>query len=262
MSDADACVLSERNGAVAWITLNRPQSINTFDDAMCIALPAAIRAADYDPEVRVIVITGAGDRGFCAGADVKAFANPQPQIEHRRNRNRSHWSNALEAARKPIIAAIHGYCLGRGLELALICDIRIAADDAQFGLPEVSRGTLPGSGGTQRLSRVIGLGRALDMLLTAERIDAAEAHRIGLISRRTTRDALLADTQKLAELIADHAPIAVELAKEAMRKGTDTNLQNGLRLEADLQTLLYTTEDRKEAGLAFREKRKPKFKGR
>ena len=146
--------------------------------------------------------------------------------------------------------------------MALACDIRIAADDASFALPEVSRGTLPGAGGTQRLSRMIGMGRALDMLLSAERINAAEALRIGIITRLTTRDQLLAEAQKLAGHIAGHAPLALMFAKESMRKGTTPDFLNGMQYEADLQALLLNTEDRKEAGRAFREKRKPQFKGK
>jgi enoyl-CoA hydratase/carnithine racemase len=146
--------------------------------------------------------------------------------------------------------------------MALACDIRIAADDASFALPEVSRGTLPGAGGTQRLARMIGMGRALDMLLSAQHIDAAEAMRTGLITRVTTRALLPAQTLTLAELIAGHAPLAVMFAKEAMRKGAVADFSGGMKYEADLLALLLDTEDRKEAGRAFREKRKPEFKGR
>jgi enoyl-CoA hydratase/carnithine racemase len=262
MSDDPKSVLSGRKGAVAWITLNRPHALNAINEEIREQLPRAIRDADGDPGVRVIVVNGAGERAFSAGADIKAFAAPGSLVESRQSRVRDHWIDAFESARKPIIAAIHGHCLGGGLEIALACDIRIASDDATFGLPEVSRGTIPGSGGTQRLSRVIGLGRALDMLLSAERIDAAEAHRIGLISRLVPRAALEGEAQKLAERIGEHAPIAVMFAKEAMRKGTGSDFASGMKLEADLSTILLSTEDRKEAGIAFREKRKPRFKGK
>jgi enoyl-CoA hydratase len=255
-------VLVERKGAVAWITLNRPDVLNTINADIRTQLSKAIRDADGDPEVRVLVVNGAGPRAFSAGADIKAFADASGSlVESRQSRAHEHWIDAFENARKPIVASIHGYCLGGGLEIALACDIRIASDDASFALPEVSRGTMPGSGGTQRLARVIGLGRALDMLLSAERIDAAEAFRIGLVSRLVPRANLTEATQKLAELIACHAPIAVMFAKEAMRKGTDPNFKTGMKLEADLSSLLLSTEDRKEAGAAFREKRKPNFKG-
>lgn len=255
-------VLTERKGSVAWITLNRPEALNAINEEVRGQLPRAIRDADNDPAVRVVVVNGAGERAFCAGADIKGFGEPGSLTDHRQSRVHNHWIDAFEDARKPIIASIHGYCLGGGLEIALACDIRIGADDAVFALPEVSRGTMPGAGGTQRLARVIGLGRALDMLLSAERMDAPEALRIGLISRLVRRDELPSRTQSLAELIAGHAPIAVMFAKEAMRKGTDPNLKTGMKLEADLLTLLLSTEDRKEAGAAFREKRKPQFKGK
>jgi enoyl-CoA hydratase len=255
-------VLSERKGAVAWVTLNRAQAMNAINDEVRAQLPAAVRVADTDPAVRVIVIQGAGERAFCAGADVKGFAAPQSPAKSRQARLRGHWIDAFDDARKPLIAAIHGYCLGGGLEMALACDIRIAADDASFALPEVSRGTLPGAGGTQRLSRVIGTGRALDMLLSADRMTATDALHCGLVTRLVARDALTAQTQKLAELIAGHAPLAVMFAKEAMRKGAAPGFDNGMQREADLLALLLRTEDRQEAGRAFREKRKPQFKGR
>ena len=263
MTDKPApAVLTERTGAVAWITLNRPQAMNSINDEIRTQLPVALRAADADPAVRVIVIRGAGERAFCAGADIKGFADAPSPARFRQARLRGHWIEAFDDAKKPLIAAIHGYCLGGGLEMALACDIRIAADDALFALPEVSRGTLPGAGGTQRLSRVIGMGRALDMLLSAERIDAAQALNFGLITRLVARDALAGDTQKLAELIAGHAPLAVMFAKEAMRKGAAPGFASGMLREADLLALLLGTDDRREAGRAFREKRKPQFKGR
>jgi len=261
-TDGTSAVLSEHTGAVAWITLNRPQAMNSIDDAVRTQLPHAIRAADADPEVRAIVLRGAGERAFCAGADIKGFGTVESVVAARQTRVHAHWIAAFEEAKKPLIASIHGYCLGGGLEIALACDIRIASEDASFALPEVSRGTLPGAGGTQRLARVIGLGRALDMLLSAERVDAAQAHRIGLVSRLVKREELAAATTRLAELIAGHAPIAVMFAKEAMRKGAAAEFADGMRLEADLLTLLLTTEDRKEAGAAFREKRRPQFKGK
>jgi enoyl-CoA hydratase/carnithine racemase len=263
MTEAEQpAVLSERSGAIAWITLNRPQAMNSINDEVRTQLPAALRAADADAEVRVIVIKGAGERAFCAGADIKGFTEAPTPARYRANRLQGAWVDVLDETKKPLIASIHGFCLGGGLEMALACDIRIAADDASFALPEVTRGTIPGAGGTQRLSRMIGMGRALDMVLSAERIDAAEALRIGIITRLTTRAQLLAQTQTLAEHIAGHAPLAVRFAKEAMRKGTAADFANGMKYEADLLALLLDTEDRKEAGRAFREKRKPDFKGR
>ncbi len=262
MEASTQAVLAAHEGAIAWITLNRPQAMNAINDEIRTGLTAALRAADADTAVRVIVIRGEGERAFCAGADIKGFTEAPTPAKFRQARLQGHWIDAFDATKKPLIASIHGYCLGGGLEMALACDIRIAADDASFALPEVSRGTLPGAGGTQRLSRMVGLGRALDMLLSAERIDAAEALRIGLITRVTSRAQLAAQTQTLAEHIAGHAPLAVVFAKESMRKGTAAGFANGMKYEADLLALLLDTEDRKEAGRAFREKRKPNFKGK
>lgn len=260
--EAQPAVLSERDGAVAWITLNRPQAMNSINDELRTQLGAALRAADADSEARVIVIRGAGERAFCAGADIKGFAEPPTPAQYRSARLQGHWIDVLEETKKPVIASIHGYCLGGGLEMALACDIRIASEDASFALPEVSRGTLPGAGGTQRLARVAGMGRALDMVLSADRIDAAEALRVGIVTRLVPRADLAAKTKALAEQIAGHAPLALMFAKEAMRKATAPDFANGLKYETDLMALLLDTEDRKEAGRAFREKRKPQFKGR
>lgn len=257
-----AAVLIERTGHIEWITLNRPEAMNAINDDIRTQLPEAIRRADADTDVRVIVVRGAPGRAFCAGADVKGFGVVESLSEYRQSRVNDHWIRAFDETRKPVIASIHGYCLGGGLEIALACDIRIASSDATFALPEVTRGTIPGAGGTQRLAKVVGMGRALDMILTGSRITAEEALRLGVITRMSPADALATETAALAELVAGHAPLAVVFAKEAVRKGTDPMLDQGLKLELDLLTLLLSTEDRKEAGAAFREKRKPVFRGR
>jgi enoyl-CoA hydratase/carnithine racemase len=258
----EKAVLLEKRGDVAWITLNRPEKLNSINDEVREQLPQALAQAEADEEVRVIVLQGAGEKAFCAGADVAGFKAVESLVGLRQSRAHAHWISAFERVRKPVIAAVQGYCLGGGLEIALACDIRIAADEARFGFPEVSRGTIPGAGGTQRIARVIGLGRALHLALTAEQIDAQEALRIGLVTVVVPR-AQLADTaQALAERIAGHAPLAGLVTKEALHASTDLDLAAGLRLEADLSALLQSTEDRIEAGTAFREKRKPRFKGR
>lgn len=257
-----AAVLYEKSGNIGWVTLNRPEALNAINTSMREELPRILGMADADEEVRVIVISGAGGRAFCAGADLKDFGSEASPVELRRMRRYGHWARALDRISKPLVAAIHGYCLGGGLEIALSCDLRIASDDAQLGLPEVSRGTLPGAGGTQRLSRIVGVGRALDLILTAERISAVEAHRIGLVTRLCATGELRAEAERLAACIAGNAPVAVRHAKEAVVKGHDLPLEDALTLELDLATLLLTTEDRLEAGRAFREKRKPEFKGR
>jgi enoyl-CoA hydratase/carnithine racemase len=255
-------ILYEVRGNIAWITFNRPEAMNAISENIRAAIPAAIARAEADDDVRVMVFSGAGERAFCAGADVKGFNAVASLVKMRQERAHAHWIGAFDRARKPIIAAIHGYCLGGGLEIAMACDIRIAAEGAKFGLPEVSRGTLPGAGGTQRLARIVGLGRALDLALSGEHMDAQDAHRMGLVSRLVPRAELMSAAEALARRIAEHAPLAVLLVKEAVRSSLDTDLATGLRVEADLSTLIASTEDRVEAGAAFREKRKPKFKGR
>jgi enoyl-CoA hydratase/carnithine racemase len=255
-------VLYEVRDQVAWITLNRPEVMNAISDKVRAAVPEAIARAEADDHVRVMVFSGAGERAFCAGADVTGFNAVDSLVKHRQGRAHTHWILAFDRARKPMIAAIHGYCLGGGLEIAMACDIRIAAEGSKFGLPEVSRGTLPGSGGTQRLARMVGLGRALDIALSADHVNADEALRMGLISRLVPRAELMTAAEALAKRIAGHAPLSVLLVKEAVRGSLETDLPTGLRIEADLSTLIASTEDRVEAGKAFREKRKPDFKGR
>jgi len=255
-------ILYEVRDQIAWITLNRPAAMNAISENMRAEIPAALLRADADDDVRVIVFSGAGERAFCAGADVKGFSAVGSLVKHRQGRAHTHWILAFDRVRKPMIAAIHGYCLGGGLEIALACDIRIAAEGAKFALPEVSRGTFPGSGGTQRLARMVGLGRALDIALSADHIEADDALQMGLVSRLVPRAELTASAEALAQRIAAHAPLSVLLVKEAVRGSLETDLPTGLRIEADLSTLIASTEDRLEAGAAFREKRKPKFKGR
>ncbi len=255
-------VLYEVRDQVAWITLNRPEAMNAISDTIRAETPKAIARAEADDSVRVMVFSGNGERAFCAGADVKGFTAVESLVKHRQGRAHTHWILAFDHARKPMIAAIHGYCLGGGLEIAMACDIRIAAEGSKFGLPEVSRGTLPGSGGTQRLARMVGLGRALDIALSADHVGAEDALRMGLVSRLVPRAELMASAEALAKRIASHAPLSVLLVKEAVRGSLETDLPTGLRIEADLSTLIASTEDRVEAGKAFREKRKPDFKGR
>jgi enoyl-CoA hydratase/carnithine racemase len=255
-------VLLEKSGAVALITLNRADALNAINGEMREALPRAIRDADADPAIRVVVLRGAGPRAFCAGADIKEFAPVDSSAEYRQSRVHDSWIRAFDEARKPIVASIHGYCLGGGLEIALACDIRIAARDAVFGFPETGLGILTGVGGSQRIARVLGLGLALDLILTGERIGAERAQAIGLVSRLVEPDTLGEATRKLAETIAAKAPLATMFAKEAVRRGRELELSAGMRLEVGLLSLLLNTEDRLEAARAFKEKRAPRFAGR
>jgi enoyl-CoA hydratase len=219
---------------VSVLTLNRPAARNAD---MRRELTAAVHAAADDSAVRALVIRGAGEKAFCAGADIKEFVPPASLVDERELRVGPKWTDALAVCRKPTVAAIHGYCLGGGLEIALACDIRVATEDAVFGLPEVRRAIIPGAGGTQRLPRVVGLGPALRMILTGEHIDAAEALRIGLVSEVGDLDAAVA---RLADAFRRTGPRAVAYAKEAVMRGLELPLVDGLRLEGDLSTLLTT----------------------
>jgi enoyl-CoA hydratase/carnithine racemase len=252
----------ERINRVGWVVLDRPGQINAINSTLRREAVQALELLDNDPDIGVIVIRGAGERGFCAGADIKSQSDAT-SLPALRNNMTPGWIEVLDQIRKPVIAAIHGYCLGGGLEISLACDIRVAAPNAVFGLPETGLGLIPGGGGTQRLPRIIGLGRALDLLLTGDRIDAVEALRIGLVSRlAASNERLIDEVQALAERIAAKPAIATAYAKEAARDGLELDLRAGLKLEKDLFVLLMSTGDRKEAAVAFKEKRPPVFTGR
>lgn len=255
-------VLLEKRGAIAWITLNRPQAMNAINDQVRQRLPACVRAADADPDVRVIVVRGAGERAFCAGADVKEFVAVDLPAQYRQSRVHASWIRPFDEALKPIIASIHGHCLGGGLEIALACDLRIASRAATFGFPETGLGVVPGVGGSQRLLRLVGIGQAMDLLVTGERIGADRAYALGIVSRLADPGTLEAETTGLAERIAAKPPLATTFAKELVRAGADLPLSAGMRLEVDLLSLLLNTQDRLEAANAFREKRAPRFVGR
>jgi len=247
---------------VALVTLNRPEVGNAFNDAIRRQLPELLEQLDRDDSCAVILIHGAGDRGFCVGADIKEARTIGSSVQERRRLFDNAWIDRVGRIAKPVVAAIHGYCLGGGLELAMACDIRVAAPGAVFGLPETGLGLIPGGGGTQRLPRLVGLGRALDLMLTGERIDAEHALRIGLVSRLAKgRESLIDEARAMAERIAAHPPTASAYAKEAARTGMEMDLQAGLTLEKTLFSLLMSTADRAEAALAFKEKRPPRFTG-
>jgi len=246
---------------VATLTLNRPDVHNAMNKRMRTELVDCFGAAAGSEDVRVVVVTGAGGRAFSAGADIREFVAPQVPVKFRESRRRVDFRQAMDRCPQPIIAAIRGYAFGGGLELALACDIRIAGDDARLGLTEVDLAIIPGGGGTQRLPRLVGRGKALEMILTGARIDAREALRIGLVERVVPAAELTASALELARTLAAKAPVALRYAKEAVVKGLELPLADGLRLENDLATLLRTTEDRIEGAKAFLEKRKPRFTG-
>jgi E-phenylitaconyl-CoA hydratase len=260
-------VLTERRGRVTLITLNRPEALNALNAPLRRELRDALVAFRDDPDAWVAVLTGAGDRAFSAGADLKEMSAGR-QAEQDPAWADPFWAPegpALTrglAVWKPIIAAINGYCLAGGLELALACDLRIAAAHARFGLTEVSRGIIPGGGGTQRLPRLVPFGIALQLMLTGEHIDAAEAYRIGLVNKVVPAERLMAEAEALAEQICRNAPLAARAIKEAAYRGVNVPLEEGLRIEAMLARIVRTTEDSREGPRAFAEKRPAAFKGR
>lgn len=259
----DAAILSQQTGAVLTVTLNRPAQINAVNDAIRNGLPEVMEAADQDPSVAAIVLAGAGPRGFCVGADIKEMRPEETALETRSRMIGNPWIERVAATRKPVVASLHGFCLGAGLELALTADLRVAAEDTKLGLPEVALGLIPGGGGTQRLPRLVGEARALDMILTGERLDAEAAKAAGLVTRLATDgDTALALAQDIAAGLASKPPAALRHAKEATRAALAMPLSQGLDLERSLFALLLDTEDRREAAQAFREKRPPKFSGR
>ncbi len=257
-------VLYEKRDHTVIVTVNRPEAMNALNGEVRRAFQEAMIRFRDDDDARTAIVTGAGDKSFSAGADLKEMATRQQQGDATDRL----WELSLPALLrqmelwKPVIAAVNGYCLAGGLEMALACDIRIASESATFALTEVTRGIIPGGGGTQILPRAVPLGRALQMLFTGERIDAQEAYRIGLVNRVVPSSELMAAAMELARQVNESAPIAVRLVKEAALKGLDLPLLDGLRLESLLSLLVHTTEDAREGPVAFAQKRKAVYKGR
>jgi len=262
MSETYSAITYDVAGGIATLTLNRPDVHNAMNDVMRRELTRCFEALGADDDVKVVVVTGAGERAFSAGADIREFVAPLAPVPFREHRRRVDFRQAMDRCPQPILAAVNGFAFGGGLELALACDIRIAAASAQMGLTEINLAIIPGGGGTQRLPRLVGRGKALEMILTGMRVPAAEALRIGLVERVVPVAELMAAAQGLARDMAAKAPIALRYAKEAVVSGLGLPLQDGIRLENDLATLLRTTEDRVEGARAFVEKRKPKWSGR
>jgi enoyl-CoA hydratase/carnithine racemase len=231
----DSCtVIYEKKGVLATVTLNRPRVLNAFSVKMRDDLYEILSAIKADDEVRAVIIKGAGEKAFCAGADLSEFLTAPSVVKARRIRGVRDLWRLFAAMPQPLIAALHGYVLGSGMEIALFCDIRIAADDVVFGLPEMSLGIIPGAGGTQTLPRIMGLSRSLDMLLTGRQIAAAEALDSGLITRMVARSALLVEAEKVATRIAGYDVRAVRNGKQAILRGVDMSLEQGLDLEKRL----------------------------
>ena len=258
----DNVILVEKKDGVAIITLNRPEVMNAFNFPMLQALKAEIEAVRIQPEIRVVIITGSGEKAFCAGADLKERATfDDHQVKEFIFTIRDLFTT-IEFLNKPVIAAVNGIALGGGTELALSCDIRIAAANASMGLTETRLAIIPGAGGTQRLPRLIGRGKAKELIFTGRRVDAREALRIGLVNSVCDKSELLDECKKMAAMICETGPIAIEQAKHAINHGLETDLHTGLAIESDAYWTTIPTEDRLEGLAAFREKRKPVYKGK
>jgi len=255
-------LLFEIRDAIAFITINRPDKLNALNDQVMAELGQAADRITAEDAIRGVILTGAGPKAFVAGADIADLAKQGPFDGKARALRGQAVLRRLETCGKPVVAAVNGFALGGGCELALACHIRIASDNAKFGQPEVKLGIAPGYGGTQRLPRLVGKGRALQLILTGEMIDAAEAYRIGLVNKVVPAAELAVESEKLVRGILAMGPLAVRLALEAVERGLDMSLDEGLLLEANHFGLLAATADMKEGLTAFLEKRAPKFAGR
>lgn len=252
----------ERKGRVAILTVTRPQVLNALSFQLLGELKDFFLAFREDPEGRVLIITGEGDKAFCAGADIAELRGRHISEEKRGHLRGQETFNILEGLGKPSIAAINGYALGGGLEMALACTFRLASPNARLGLPEINLGLIPGYGGTQRLLRLVGQTRAMEMILLGKPIKAVDAERIGLINRVVEQESLVGECLILAEELLKKSPLTLSLAMEAVLRGRDVPLRDGLSLEADLGTLAFNTEDGEEGLTAFLDKRVPRFTGR
>ena len=253
-------LIVEQTEGVTMIRLNRPEALNALNSQLLGELCAALDAAEADEAVRCVVLTGS-DRAFAAGADIKEMST-KTYAEMFKQDFFGASARRIEQFRKPIIAAVAGYALGGGCELAMLCDFIIAAESAKFGQPEINLGVAPGIGGSQRLTRLVGKSKAMDMVLTARMMDAAEAERAGLASRVFPHETLLDETRKIAAKIASQSPLAVMANKEMVNAALETTLTQGVQFERRLFHSLFAFEDQKEGMSAFVEKRKPEFKGR
>jgi enoyl-CoA hydratase len=270
---ADEKVLYEIKDRIAWITLNRPESLNAVNRDMVKSIVEYCRQAEEDRNVQIVIFKGNGERAFSVGGDIKDRARQNAtaveQSESPLVQRQSKYSAipgtpapAIAAVNKITIALVHGYCVGTGLLMSLACDIRIAAEGARLGVSEVRLGFMAGSGGTQRLPRLVGIPKGLEICLSGELYDAAECHRIGLVNQVVPYSELIAAGEKMAGSFLKGAPLALRYIKEAIYKGSEMTLEQGLRYESDLQSMVMQTEDAKEGPRAFVEKRPPNWKGR
>jgi enoyl-CoA hydratase len=261
MSDF-ANLIYQKSGAIATLTINRPKALNALNQATLAEIQSALQDAASDSSVRGVIVTGAGDKAFVAGADISEIASVSPLEAQAFTRHGQAVFDLVETLGKPVVAAVNGYALGGGCELAMACTLRIAAENASFGQPEVKLGVLPGFGGTQRLPRLVGKGRAMQIILTAQNIDAREAHRIGLVNEVVDPARLVARAEELLRQIIANAPLAVRLSMEAINHGLETGQAQGLALESSSFALCASTDDKREGTTAFLERRPPRFSGR
>jgi enoyl-CoA hydratase/carnithine racemase len=255
-------ILYTKKGAIAFITVNRPKVLNALNAATMQELRVAFTAARNDPEVRVVILTGAGEKAFVAGADINELQRHDAVAGKEYTHKGQAVLDLVENLGKPVIACINGFALGGGCELAMACTMRLASDNAKLGQPEVKLGIIPGYGGTQRLARLVGKGLAMQLLLTGEMIPAQEAHRIGLVNEVVAQTELIPRAEAIAQKIIANAPLAVQFAMEAVNKGMEMTLPEGLYLEATLFGVCCATQDKTEGTTAFLEKRPAQFKGR
>lgn len=260
MSYANIKVEKKENG-LAYITINRPEVRNALNKETIDEIIDSMYELENDEKVKCIIFTGAGEKSFAAGADISQLTKRKMLDAFQRGTMQEIY-DLIEACRKPTIAMINGYALGGGCELAMSCDIRVASTNAKLGLPELNLSIIPGAGGTQRLTRLVGKGKALEMILTGKMVDADEAKAIGLVSEVAEPQELVEKTEELAEKILSKGPLAVMLAKLAVNYGSETEIKTGMMIERLSQAILYTTEDKNEGTTAFLEKRKPDFKGK
>lgn len=259
---ADSCVLFENEDGIGIVTINRPKALNALNKEVLVNLGKIMDEVAADSSVKVVIITGSGEKSFVAGADITEM-QPLTAVEGREfGRLGQAVNSKIEKLPQPVIAAVNGFALGGGCELAMACDIRIASENAKFGQPEVSLGIPPGFGGTQRLPRLVGKGRAKELLFTGDMIDATEAYRVGLVNKVVAPADLMDIARAMAQKITAKAPIAVQLCKVAVNEGLEMGLESGVSYEAEVFGLCFATEDQKEGMKAFTEKRKPSFVGK
>lgn len=254
-------ILLEKDGAVATVTINRPKVLNALNRPTLEDLASCFQAIAADPAIRVVILTGAGEKSFVAGADITYMQHLTPLQAREFAALGQRVTNMIEQLDRPVIAAVNGFALGGGCELALACDIRIAGDNARFGQPEVNLGVIPGFAGTQRLPRLVGKGYACELLFSGDIIDAGEAARIGLVNRVVPREQLMNSCLDLAGRIAARGPVAVRLCKDAVNNGIEMDLGRACRYEADLFAMCFTSPQQQEGMSAFVEKRPPRFDG-